>query len=443
MIPPAHARWSTSRTRRPATVALLLGLAALPACSSGGSPAGLRGARVEVVGVWQDAEQAAFERVLAGFEAESGATVRYTTTGGRDVGATLDARLAAGDPPDVAVIPQPGLLARYARAGAIVPLDGPTRRQVEGGYGAVWRRLATVDGRLYGVWFKAANKSLVWYSIGAFERAGVVPPTRLASLADVAGALAAAGTPPFAVSAAPADAWTLTDWFENLYLRVAGPDRYDALAERRLAWTDPTVGETLRLLADLLAAAHVAGGPDGALAATFPESVAAVFSPTPAAAMVVGGDFVAGVARGSVAATVGTDVDVFPFPEPRPERRYVVGGGDAAVLMRDSPPGRALVRYLATPEAAETWAALGGFVSANEDVDLAAYPDAVSRRAARALLEAGDGLRFDLSDLQPVGFGGTTGQGMGAILRDFLAGPGDAAATADRLEQAAAAAWGR
>ncbi|HET6954470.1 MAG TPA: ABC transporter substrate-binding protein [Acidimicrobiales bacterium] len=425
-----------------ACAALTLALPASLACApADDSWPDLSGATVEVVAVWRDAEADAFDEVLDVFEARTGATVELTSTEGRDIGAVLDGRIAAGNPPDVAVLPQPGLLEDYARAGVIQPLDPAVETDVRARYSATWRRLATVDGRMYGVWFKAADKSLVWYSIGAFERAGVVPPDDLDRLDDAAAALAASGTAPFAVAAAPEAAWALTDLFENLYLRIAGPERYDALAGHRLPWTDPTVQETLAVLAGLLAPTYVAGGPEGARAMGLPEAAGAVFSPEPAAAMLVEGDFVPGVVAGDVEAELGVDVDVVPFPEPGPGGRLVVGGGDAAVLMRPRAAGAALVRFLATAEAGEAWAAQGGFLSPNEDVDLAVYPDDTTRDIARALLEAGDGFRFDLSDLQPVAFGGTTGAGMWGILRDFLVVP-DVPATAARLEAAAEAAWG-
>ena len=417
-------------------------LASSAGCSARGDAGPeLSGTTVEVVAVWSDAEAAAFDHVLAAFEARTGAAVEFTSTEGRDVGAVLDARIARGDPPEVAILPQPGLLQRYAREGAIDPLGDQLAADVRTRYGSQWRRLATVDGELYGVWFKAADKSLVWYSIGAFERAGVVPPDHLDRLDDVAAALAASGTPPFAVAAAPEDAWTLTDWFENLYIRLAGPERYDALAEHRLPWTDETVKATLGVLARLIRPRFIAGGPTSALATRLTDAAAAVFSTTPRAAMVVEGDFVPGVVADVSKAELGVDVDVFPFPEPRVGGRLVVGGGDVAVQMQRSDAGAALLQFLATGEAGEIWAARGGFISANEDVDLTVYPDDTTRDIARALLEAGDGFRFDLSDLQPVEFGGTTGAGMWAALRGFLADPSDIDGTAARLEADAAAAW--
>lgn len=399
----------------------------------------LEGTTVEIVAVWEDAEAEAFRAVLDAFEAATGATVRYTSTAEADTATVLDARIAAGDPPDVAVLPQPGLLATYARQGRILPIEGIVGDAVRTWYPREWQRLGTVDGRLYGVWFKAADKSLVWYSIGAFEQAGVIPPSDLGGLAEVAAAVTATGIPAFSIPSDPAAAWVLTDLFENLYLRLAGQSRYDGLAAHRLEWTDPSVEEALRAFVALVAPAQRADlGPD----AGFPESVGAVFSRAPRAAMVVEGDFVPGVVAGRSDAELGVDVDVFAFPEQRRGDRFVVGAGDAAVLMRDSPGGRELVRFLATPEAAEIWARRGGFVSPNEGVDIAAYPDATTRRIARALLDAGaGGFRFDLSDLQPAAFGATTGEGMYAVLQGLLADPSDIPGAAQRLEDAAARAW--
>jgi ABC-type glycerol-3-phosphate transport system substrate-binding protein len=418
----------------------LCGVVAACAATDDGADPDLTGTSVEVVAVWQDTEAQAFERVLERFTDRTGATVSFSSTEGEDITAVLDRRLAADDPPDVAILPQPGLLDRYAASGDILPIDELVGEEVRSRWAPVWQRLGSSGGELYGVWFKAANKSLFWYSIAEFERLGEVPPDDLDGLMSLADELSAGGTPAFSLTGAPSDAWTLTDWFENLYIGIAGPDRYDALAEHRQRWTHPTVESTLRAMAALLAPANVTlpAGPE----TTFPESVAAVFATDPDAAMVMEGDFVPGQVAESTRAELGVDVDVFAFPATSPRDRFVVGGGDAAVLMSASPGGEALLQFLALPEAAAEWAALGGFVSPNEDVDLTVYPDPTTRRIARSVLEAGDRFRFDLSDLQPVEFGGTTDAGLWAELRAFVADPSDVEGTMARLEAAAAAAWG-
>ena len=67
---------------------------------------------------------------------------------------------------------------------------------------------------MYGVWFKAENKSLLWYDVGAFERIGIPPPDGLTGLLAAERTLAASGVAPLSVGAT--DQWTLTDWLENL-----------------------------------------------------------------------------------------------------------------------------------------------------------------------------------------------------------------------------------
>lgn len=426
---------------RPACGAALAALV-LTGCSgtgTAGTPPGQRlsGSRLEVVAVWSGVEQQRFERVLHAFQRETGATVSYVSAG-HSVPAVLQARLAAGRPPDVAVLPQPGLLHTYAREHVLVPLDGATAGAVDRNYDPTWRRLGSAGGKLYGVWFKAANKSLIWYNEGVFERVGAVPPEDLSGLIALAGKITAAGTPAFSVGGA--DGWTLTDWFENLYLRLAGPARYDLLVQHRIPWTDPSVKATLRVLAALLAPPFIAGGPRGARSVTYEESVKVVFAARPAAAMVFEGDFVAGLINGTTGARLGVDGDTFPFPPIGRSGPVVVAGGDAAVLMRPSEAGQAFIRYLASPRAAAIWAARGGYISPNLNLDLSVYPDAVSRSIARSMLAAGSNSRFDLSDLQPALFGGTEGRGMPRILQDFLVRR-DVSTTAARLESAAERAF--
>src|SRR5690348_4160831 len=125
-------------------------------------PGPLSGQTIEVLAVWSDEEQAAFERVLDAFEERTGATVKYVS-GGDEVPTVLATRLAGGSPPDIAGIAQPALVRTLARAGSLVPLDPGTESVIDAQFAPVWKELGTVDGTLYGFVFKAANKSTVWY----------------------------------------------------------------------------------------------------------------------------------------------------------------------------------------------------------------------------------------------------------------------------------------
>ena len=115
-----------------------------------------------------------------------------------------------------------------------------------------------------------------------------------------------------------------------------------------------------------------------------------------------------------------------------------------AVLFSDNPAAKALIQYLASPEAPIPWIQAGGFTSPNNKVSLSAYPDDISRRSAQALIAASQAgsFRFDMSDLAPAAFGGTTGQGEFKGLQDFLQNPSDIAGAQSYLEAQAKSAFG-
>ena len=399
----------------------------------GGGGADLAGQTIEVAAVWSGAEQESFEEVMSKFESDTGATVTFTSTGD-DIATVLGTRLEGNDPPDVAILPQPGLMSDLVARGALQPIEDVAGDAVDEHYSEDWRTLGTVDGTLYGVWFKAANKSTFWYRPDVFEDAGVEPPEDWEALMTAASTIRDSGVTPLAV--AGGDGWTLTDWFENVYLRMAGPEKYDQLVEHEIPWTDPSVVAALEKLGELWSQTDLLA--PGSANMTFPESVTTVFGGD--AAMVFEGDFVAGTITDETDAVLGEDADFFPFPAVEGSAPMVVGGGDVAVLMTESEAARQFIAYLASPEAAEIWAARGGFTSPNKDVDLDVYPDDIGRRSAEEMVNA-ETFRFDLSDLVPSAFGGTPAQGMWKALQDFLVSPTDANAAATALESAAAAAY--
>ena len=401
----------------------------------------LDGQRMTVLGKWSGEEQAAFEQVIASFEQRTGADVTYSS-GGDNIATVLGTAIQGGSPPDVAVLPQPGLLTDLAGANRLQEVSGPVSELVDENYAPVWRELGSVDGKLYGVWFKAANKSTVWYRTDLLEAAGVTePPKTWDEFLDDARQVSASGVTPISVGGA--DGWTLTDWFENVYLRTAGPDRYSQLARHEIPWTDPSVTEAMEVLGQVWGdPTLLSGGTATALQNDFTQSVVRTFSPDDAAAIVYEGDFVASVITENTTFKPGEQADFFPFPSIDGSEAGLVGGGDVAVRLTTSPAGEAFMMYLAMPESAEVWAPQGGFTSSNKNVDPSVYPDDITRRSAEQLVET-ETFRFDLSDLQPAAFGATEGQGMWGLFQTLLANPSQSASVAQQLEQAATTAYGR
>ncbi|MFC7907585.1 ABC transporter substrate-binding protein [Streptomyces nigra] len=400
----------------------------------------LDGETLEVAAVWTGTEQANFKKVLAEFEKRTGATVKFVPAQDPIIN-FLGSKVAGGQPPDIAMLPQPGAIKQAVDKKWAKPLGAEALKELQENYSQGWQDIGKVDGKQYGVYYKAANKSLIWYNAKAFENAGAAEPKTWDELLTTAQTVYDSGVTPFSVGGA--DGWTLTDWFENIYLSQAGPEKYDQLAKHEIKWTDPSVKDALTALAQVWGKKdYVAGGAKGALQTDFPTSVTQTFTggDQPKAAMVYEGDF-AQVNITQAKADVGTDAKVFPFPTVG-DTAPVVSGGDAAVILEDSKAAQALATFLASPDAATIQAKLGGYLSPNKSVDNAAYPNEVQRRMAKALIDAGDDFRFDMSDQAPQAFGGTPGKGEWKALQDFLKNPSDVAGTQQKLEADAAAAYG-
>lgn len=394
----------------------------------------LSGVTLNVAAAWSSAEQENFEQVLDAFESQTGATVNYTSFGDQ-AATTLGTQIEGGNPPDVAVLPQPALMQQYAMDGHLAPLSDETLAQVEANYAQSWLDLGSVDGTAYGVWFKASNKSTIWYNDDIYSQAGATAPEDWDGFLEQLQLVTDSGYAGISIGADVG--WPLTDWFENVYLRTAGPEMYDQLTNHEIPWTDPSVAEALEVLATLWGTDLVQ---DGAAQRTFPETVTEVFGADPAAGTVYEGDFVAGNIADDGNSTVGENALFYDFPSINGSAPSVVGGGDVAVAFNDNPGTQALMTFLASPESAEVWVPLGGMTSPNQGVDPSLYPDDISRQVAEALTGA-EVFRFDMSDLTPSAFGGTTGQGFWQIMIEFLENPSDVEGTQQKLEDAALSAY--
>ncbi|MEU7044517.1 extracellular solute-binding protein [Streptomyces varsoviensis] len=399
----------------------------------------LDGQKLKVTAVWTGTEQKNFTKVLEEFTRRTGVRTEFVPSGD-DMAAFIGSKIAGGDPPDVAMLPQVGVLHEFAKKGWVKPLSAAAEGQLAKNYSKGWQELGSYEGKRYGVYYKVSNKSLIWYNTKLFDDAGAKEPATWREFLAQAQLIADWGVTP--VSVGGADGWTLTDWFENVYLSQAGPEKYDQLAQHKIKWTDPSVRSALTTLGTLFGKRDLlAGGGEGALHTAFPDSVTQTFAggAKAKAAMVFEGDFAAANVA-DARAGLGTDAKVFPFPAVG-AKSPVVTGGDVGVALKNSRAAQALLTFLASTDASRIWAQQGGYVSANKNLDLGAYPNAVLRKIASALIAAGDDFRFDMSDQAPASFGGKPGQGEWKDLQDFLINPKDVAGAQRKLEADAAKAY--
>src|ERR1700682_3102949 len=412
----------------------------LAACGTSNAPtsSSQQGGSVSLWAEWSSGEQNAFQGALQPYQTQSGTTVSYSSKGS-NIGTVLEAAVAGAAPPDGALIPDPGTLQTLAKQGKITDLTS-----ILGGltsnYGSAWNTLASYNGKLYGVWFKGANKNTIWYNPAEFAAACISsPPTTWEQLIQAAATLKAAGVTPFSLCTDVG--WPVADFWQNVYLKTAGAAKYNQLSAHSIKWTDASVTTAFTTLAQLVGTpTNLAGGLQGSLSNPYPACVDKVFPKAgaqPQAAMVFEGDFVSlEITGNSTNYTPGTTgsggaactadpaktpcYNFFDFPAPSADsanKSAIQGAGDVAVMLKDTPQSEALIKYLAGPDGAAIWAHLGGFASPNNKVPTSAYPDPVSKGIAQALVGASSFV-FSLDDLQ-----GTWEKNMWQDLLDFLKNP--------------------
>jgi alpha-glucoside transport system substrate-binding protein len=400
--------------------AMVLALSACGGDDGGGTESG--DGTVTVFSLWGGSEQEAFKKVLTQFTKETGIKTKYESI--RDFLPFIRTRLAAGNPPEVGIIPRPGVVAELARDDSLISLEdlGLDPDKINENYSGTWTSLATVDDTVYGVVAKANSKSVIWYKPKSFQENSFDIPTTWDQLLDITEQYNSKGKKPWAVGAQGRDnSWTLTDWFENIYARQAGSDNYTKLFNGDLPFNDQTVKDSLTEMTKVVNDKYVAGGIDTALGISFVDGIGRVFSKNPVAEMYMEGGFVGGIALGDVNPDlkVGTDIDFFQWPTiDEANGNPLVGGGDVAAAFVNNEDASKLVDYLATPGAGKVWVSTGAIASPNKGVTADDYPNELVAKEADQVKNA-ESFLFDGSDLLP----GTLGQDFGTLLQNIIKSP--------------------
>lgn len=364
--------------------------------------------QLTVFGPWLGPDQENVEKVLAGFAAASGHDVSYVGSDSFEQQIMIDAE--AGSAPNVAVFPQPGLAADMAKRGFLTPLADGTADWVKENYaaGQSWVDLGTYAGadgadNLYGFFYKVDVKSLVWYSPENFEDAGYEVPTSMEDLMALTDQIVADGGTPWCIGlgSGGATGWPATDWVEDMMLRTQTPADYDAWVKNDLKFNDPKVVAAIEEFGAFARNdAYVAGGAGAVASTDFRDSPKGLFDSPPQCYMHRQASFIpAFFPEGTV---VGEDADFFYFPAyaEKDLGAPVLGAGTVWAITNPSDAANELIAYLETPEAHETWMALGGFLTPHKGVDTSKFSDAATAKMNDILLAATT-FRFDGSDLMP------------------------------------------
>lgn len=359
-----------------------------------------------MLGVWGGEELASFQAMVQPWEQSTGGELAFTGT--RDLIAILTTRIQANNPPDVAILPNPGQMQELALAGNLQPLGFLDRNTLNQQYSEAWLNLGTVNNQLYSIFMKATNKSTVWYNPKTFDQNDWDTPGTWDEMIALSNRIVAENKTPNApwsigVESGEASGWPGTDWISQIFLAKYGGEAYDQWVRHEIEWTDSRIRDAWNMFGDIVFTnGYVPGGATAVLATHFQDASYLPFQTPPRAAMYYEGDFVQGfIANQFPNLVAGEDYSFFPFPTVANEYEgAVTGGADLVVIFKDNPSVRSFVEYLASPEAQEIWVKRGGFTSVNGDVPLDAYPNVLARQAAEQLVNA-ELFRFGAGDTMP------------------------------------------
>ncbi|WNB85499.1 ABC transporter substrate-binding protein [Cellulomonas sp. ATA003] len=361
-----------------------------------------------ITGDEAEAQEASYEE----YERCTGSDIVYEAND--EFEAQIAVRIQSGSAPDVAYIPQPGLLQRLVNdfPDAILPASDEVAANVDEFFTEEWRDYGTVDGTLYGSPLGANAKSFVWYSPSMFEEAGYEIPTTWDEMIALSDQIVAEhpDTKPWCVGIASGNAtgWPATDWLEDVVLRTAGPDVYDQWYTHEIPFNDPQIVSALEATGEIIRNSdYVNGGLGDVSSIATTEWDAAGFPILDGQCWMHRAANFYGVnwQQAQADVEIAEDGDVFAFylPAASADERPMLGGGEFVVSFEDRPEVHAFHAFTASDVWANDKAEVSnaGWVSANSGLDVELLQSPIDRLASEILASDEYTFRFDASDLMP------------------------------------------
>ncbi|MCU1508840.1 MAG: sugar transporter substrate-binding protein [Glaciihabitans sp.] len=404
------------RFTAPMAVLAIAGLA-LAGCSSGGGggaaagpgDAGKADGVVTVYGTIADTEADLLNKSWAAWETANKIDIKYESS--KEFEAQISVRAQGGNAPDLAIFPQPGLMADLASRDLIQPAPAAVSANVSKYWSKDWAKYATVGGTLYGAPLMASVKGFIWYSPAKFKEWGVTVPTTFDELMTLTKTIQQkTGKAPWCAGfgSDAATGWPGTDWVEDLVLRQAGAATYDKWVSHKIPFTDPaikkavdTVGTILKdpnyVNAGLGDVKSINSTPFGDVARVLGKGDCAL---THQASFFDG--FLTDPKNGNT--TVGPDKNIWAFLTPpiaAGDGAAVTGGGEIVAAFSNDADTIKVQQYLSSPEWANSRVKLGGVISANNGLDPASASSPILQQSIKILQDPKTTFRFDASDLMP------------------------------------------
>lgn len=371
------------------------------------------GEEVELYGTISGVEAEQLQQSVAKFQECTGIKVTYN--GSDQFETEINIRVEGGNPPDLAIVPQPGLLQRVVGTGAVVPAPDAVAANVDQFWSVDWKNYGTVGSTFYAAPLMASVKGWVWYSPTEFAANGYEVPTTWQEMLDLTAAMAETGGSgpnykPWCIGfeSGTATGWPGTDWIEDILLREQGPEAYDAWVAGDLDFTSPEVTQAFEDFGAIaLNPDYVNGGiGDSASIVNIAFQEAGLQILEGSCSLHHQASFYE--AQWPEGTNVAPDGDVWAFLTPKvnaDDPDAVTGGGEFVAAFNDNPATVALQTFLSSDTWANERVSLGGVISANKGLDPANASSPIGQASIEILQGEDTTFRFDASDLMPAEVG--------------------------------------
>lgn len=393
----------------------LLGVAslALAGCAEGGDTTSgdVKGQTVQISGGITGGEADALQATFDQFSKDTGIKVVYT--GDKGFEGNIVTKVTGGSAPDIAIVPQPGLLKTLVDTGDVKPAPDAVSKNVDKNWSPDWKKYGTFDGVFYSAPMLANIKGYVWYSPAKFKEWGVTVPTTWQEVLDLTKTIQEkTGSAPWCAgfSSGTASGWPGTDWIEDLVLRQSGADTYDKWVAGDVKFTDPKIKDAFDAVGQILqnpAYVNAGFGDIKSINSTAFGDVAAKVAdgscPLTHQASFLSANFLEAKTAAGATPTVGPDGDVYGFVLPgiKADSASIEVGGEFVTGFSDSAATQKVLEFMSTPEWADLRVSQGGSISANLNADPNKASSPLLVDAMKLLQDPNTTVRFDASDLMP------------------------------------------
>lgn len=385
------------------------------------------GSAVELYGTISGVEAEQLQESVAKFAECTGIEVTYN--GSDEFETEINIRVDGGNPPDLAIFPQPGLLQRVVGTGAVLPAPESVEANVDEFWSADWKNYGTVGETFYAAPLMASVKGWVWYSPSEFADNGYEVPTTWDGMMELTADMAATGGTganykPWCIGfeSGTATGWAGTDWIEDIVLRQQGPEAYDAWVAGDLGFASPEITEAFEAFgAVALNPDYVNGGlgdPASIVDTSFQEAGLKILEGS--CSLHHQASFYE--AQWPEGTNVDPEGDVWAFLTPKVNESdgdAVTGGGEFVAAFNDKPETVALQTFLASDTWANERVSLGGVISANKGLDPANASSPIGQASIEILQGEDTVFRFDASDLMPAEVGASA---FWTSMNDYVSG---------------------